>query len=145
MFLYDSLFVYVLASQQLNIPSRRVILAPQWFCSNHTRSIFTSAPFWCDLCPNGCIWLPQQLCMASRWVQSASQWIGPASQWLISASQWVTAASQQFLCLCPDCITLFMVQLVLLHYMYSISVQSLYLNSLSIVGDWMGGGYKTFC
>ena len=39
----------------------------------------------------------------------------------------------------------FMVQPMSLYYMYLINVQSLYLNSLSIVGDWMGGGHKTFC
>ena len=30
------------------------------------------------------------------------------------------------------------------YYMYIINVQSLYLNSSSIVGDWMGGGHKLF-
>ena len=38
----------------------------------------------------------------------------------------------------------FMVQPMSSPYMYLINVQSLYLNSLSIVGDWMGGGDKTF-
>ena len=33
----------------------------------------------------------------------------------------------------------FMVQPMSSPYMYLINVQSLYLNSLSIVGDWMGG------
>ena len=38
----------------------------------------------------------------------------------------------------------FMVQPISSPYMYLINVQSLYLNPPSIVGDWMGGGHKTF-
>ena len=61
----------------------------------------------------------------------------------ITASS-IVSVSSPIQALSSILLIVFMVQPMSSPYMYLINVQSLYLNSLSIVDDWMGGGHKTF-